>query len=350
MNKKSYFRKNIDAMSGYTPGIQFLDKNIIKVNTNENPYPPSPNVYKVFQSFNVETLKLYPNSQCCELCRIIGQLHDISENCVIAGNGSDDILTIALRSFVGEDESISCVNPTYSLYSVLANIQNANCKSIELNDDFSLPDDLIAQIANSKLFILPRPNAPTGTSFDIKKIRDLCDKFNGIVLIDEAYADFANDNCMGLVKEYDNIIISRTLSKSYSLAGARFGYAVANKNIINGMMKVKDSYNVNSITQLIAKEALLDQEYFNENIIKIKLTKEFVKKELKLLEFDCLHSETNFLFISPKDLNGEKLYEFLLKNNILTRFFKNKRTKKYIRMSIGSIEDMQYVIQVLKKY
>ncbi len=350
MSEKSYFRKNIDKMSGYVPGKQIAGKNIIKINTNENPYPPSPNVAKALKLFDIEQLRQYPNPRCCELCNIIGDLHNISENCVIAGNGSDDILTMALRSFVGEGEIASCVTPTYSLYSILADIQGATCAEIELNSDFSLPDNILAQIANSKLFLLPRPNAPTGTSFEMNKIKNICEKFKGIVLIDEAYADFANDNCMSLVKEFDNVIVTRTLSKSYSLAGSRFGYAVANENLINGMLKVKDSYNVNTLTQIIAKEALLDQNYFKNNVLKIKETKAYFLSELDKLNFSFLPSLTNFVFVKPPDENGEKMFNFLLENNILTRFFSGNRTNKFVRVSIGTMNDMKNTINILKKY
>ena len=261
----TYFRKNIEDMQGYTPGEQPKEKSLIKLNTNENPYPPSPNVLECLKSIDYDKLRLYPDPLSDELRDAITKQYNLKKDNILLGNGSDDILTIAVRSFVGGKKEIGCLEPTYSLYPVLAKIQNAKIVEIPLTeeDNFSFPDELLNKnsrlfksITNAKLFFIARPNAPTGTAFKIEKIEKFCSIFTGIVFIDEAYADFAKDDCLSLVKKYPNIIIGRTLSKSYSLAGIRLGWAIAHKTIIEGMTKVKDSYNVNYITQKLRRSRI----------------------------------------------------------------------------------------------
>ncbi len=345
----TYFRENIGKMQGYVPGEQPNEKNIIKLNTNENPYSPAPEVLTILRNFDVSDLKKYPDPIGNELRDSIAELYKLQQSNVILGNGSDDILTIVMRAFAGENETISCVTPSYSLYSVLANIQNVKCNIIDLNDDFSLPKNILELLSDSKIFFLPRPNAPTGTTFSKSKIISICKEFNGIVLIDEAYADFANDDCINLIEQFDNIIISRTLSKSYSLAGIRLGFALANSNLISGMMKVKDSYNINSLTQSIALASIKNQTYLKENINKICENRTFLSNELNNLGFNVLSSETNFIFASPPGRNGKKYFEFLRENNIIVRYFPENKTADFVRISIGTKEEMAALISVTKQ-
>lgn len=346
--EKSPFRENIDAMEGYTPGEQ--PQRVggwIKLNTNENPYPPSPAVRKVLRDTDPATLRLYPDPLCCELRKTVADLYGFEEDNVIIGNGSDDILTIAVRCFVPENGLIASPEPSYSLYPILANIQGAGCLEIPLNDDFTLPANFAAS-REASLILIPRPNAPTGTAFDIEKMKDLCCEFRGIVLIDEAYADFADSNCIDFVNEFPNVIISRTLSKSYSLAGIRLGFAIASKEIIAGMMKVKDSYNVNTLTQKIALAALRDQEYFEKNVAKICEVRKYLSDNLKELGFNVIDSQTNFVFASPPDENGEKLYLELKEKGILVRWFAGPTTGKFVRITVGTQEEIEKLIEALQ--
>jgi len=269
MKIKSYFRPSVDAMAGYTPGKQIRGRKIIKLNTNENPYPASPKVQEVLQNIDMNDLRLYPQPMGDDVRDTIADLFGFERDNVILGNGSDDILTIAIRSFADDGDSIAVVDPTYSLYKVLAAIQGANTIKIPLEDGFALPQNLAQKAAGAKLMLIPRPNAPTGNIFPMAEMRQLCEDFDGIVLIDEAYADFADDNCVELAKEYSNVVVSRTLSKSYALAGVRFGFAMAHKEIIAGMLKVKDSYNVNFLTQKLADAALKDQDYLRNITAKV---------------------------------------------------------------------------------
>jgi histidinol-phosphate aminotransferase len=344
----SYFRQEIDAMAGYAPGEQPKDKNIIKLNTNENPYPPSPAVRELLASFDYSKLRLYPDPVCSELRETVAALYGFEKENVIAGNGSDDILTIAVRSFCDKEKALLCVDPTYSLYSALAQIQGAECIAVPLNEDFSLPDKLPSIKAG--LLTLPAPNAPTGNRFEIEKIKKICNEFQGIVLIDEAYADFSENNCLGLVRKYPNVIVSRTLSKSYSLAGVRLGFAIAGKDLVNGMMKVKDSYNVNALTQAVACAALKDQEYFRKTVNKIKSSRKRLSEELAKLSFSSLPSEANFIFTSPPDENAGNYFEFLKANKIFVRYFPGERTGRYVRITVGTDQEIDSLLELTHLY
>jgi len=351
-----YFRKNIEEMQGYTPGEQPKVESLIKLNTNENPYPPSPKVAECLKSIDYEKLRLYPDPVANELRTVIANLYGYQKENIIIGNGSDDILTIAIRSFVGENEKIACFEPTYSLYPVLAKIQNAETVKVGLdeNNDFEFPSQLLddkselfSSIKDAKLFFVTRPNAPSGTVFDIGSIKKFCSIFKGIVFIDEAYADFAEETCIDLAKKYSNVIIGRTLSKSYSLAGIRLGWGIANKTIINGMMKVKDSYNINYVSSKLAVAALQDKDYFINTISKIKATREYLSEKLPSLGFKVIPSQSNFLFVSPPNGNGKDLFDYLRANNIIVRYFPGKVTGKYIRITIGTKEQIDNLINCI---
>lgn len=353
----TYTRKIIREMDGYTPGEQPKQKALIKLNTNENPYPPSPNAARLFSGFASERLRLYPDPLADDLRQTIAETYGFALENVIAGNGSDDILNIIIRTFVSEGERIVCFDPSYSLYGVLAKIQNANTHIIDLTNDFSIPEDFLSfEIDNLsrhddlKIFFIANPNSPTGNAFPISQIETICSKFNGIVVVDEAYADFADDNALRLLKKFDNLIISRTLSKSYSMAGVRLGWAIASTSVIKEMIKVKDSYNVNLISQLLAIGALKDQPYFKDTISKIKTTREKLVKRLKLLGFTVISSQSNFVMASPPDKRGNDLFQFLRSKNIIVRYFPALKTKNFIRITVGKDEDMQKLIDCCREY
>lgn len=347
---KSYFREEIEAMAGYTPGEQPKVSRLIKLNTNENPYPPSPKAMEVLKEFDSSRLHRYPNANADEFCEAVAERFGISRNMVIAGNGSDDILTITFRAFTSEKLSMACLEPTYSLYKELIRMQNAKMQTIKLNtEDFSLPENFLEQAKGANLLIITRPNAPTGNSFPLEKIREICEKFDGVVLIDEAYADFTSDNCMELAATMPNVIVSRTMSKSYSLAGLRFAYAVGHPELIKGLYKLKDSYNVDMVAQKVALAALMDIEYLEKNVRAIKATRDKVAAALKAMNFKVIDSESNFLFVSPPDENGENYFSALRKENIICRYFPGEVTGKYLRISIGTPEEMDEVLQITEK-
>ncbi|MFZ2658614.1 MAG: histidinol-phosphate transaminase [Victivallales bacterium] len=347
--QRSYFRQNIDAIDGYTPGEQPRDMKYVKLNTNENPYPPSPAVAKALKSFCSDRLRLYPDPLSCELRKTIADIFGLKSENVIVGNGSDDILTIATRAFAGENDAIASFEPSYSLYPVLAELQGCSCIKIHLkfDGDFSIPANSAEKAEAAKLFYIARPNAPTGTLFPIDEIRKICRKFKGVVFVDEAYADFADDNCVGLLREFPNLIVGRTLSKSYALAGLRLGYALASEKIIGGMMKVKDSYNVGMLVQAIAVAALKDRKYFNETKKKICRTRAFLVESLTGKGFKVCGSQSNFVFASPADKDGEGLYRHLKKNGVLVRYFKGPVTGRYVRITVGTDSEIKTLLKFI---
>lgn len=344
MLKQSYFRPEIDAMTGYTPGEQPKIANIIKLNTNENPYPPAPAVNEIIKKFVPEKLRLYPDPTCTTLRRAAAELCKLETNNIIAANGSDDILTIIFRCFTDVTRPVACLEPTYSLYPVLAKIQGTECLNIDLTADFQLPNNLLEQARTANLLIITRPNAPTGNSFPLTNIEQICAKFKGVVLIDEAYADFASDSCVELVNRFDNVIVSRTLSKSYSLAGARVGLAMANEKLITGMMKVKDSYNVNALSQAIATAALQDQSYLKSITNKIIVTRERLSASLKQLGFTVIPSAANFVFAAPPDNNGKQYFDQLREQAIIVRYFPGKITGRFVRITVGTNEQIDRLL------
>ncbi len=347
---KSYFRIEIDRMEGYVPGEQPRIDNLCKLNTNENAFPPSPRVKRAIEEFDWERLRRYPDPMADALRDRIAQEFGVERANVIAGNGSDDILTMLFRCFTSPELSLACLYPTYSLYPELAKMQGATVIEIPLAPEtFALPDDLLERAKGANLLIITRPNAPTGNSFPMETMREVCRKFDGVVFFDEAYADFADDNCMGLVKEFDNVIVSRTFSKSYSLAGLRLGFAVGNAALIAGMLKVKDSYNLDRMTQALGFAAFDDREYLAKCCEKVKAIRREFSKELEALGFRVVPSQTNFVFTSPPDRDGERCFKELRNRAIIVRYFKSPPTREYVRITIGTPEEMERVLAAFRE-
>lgn len=343
-------RPEVAAMSGYAPGEQPADiESWIKLNTNENPYPPSPRCHEAAQSFAFDRLRRYPNATADELRDAIADLFMVTREQVIAGNGSDDILNLTMRLFVGSGESMAMVTPSYSLYASLAEIQGAACRKIQLNPDFSLPDNFAEEVKMCRLLMIPNPNAPTGLPFPIASLKQICDTFSGAVLIDEAYADFADDSAIQLLKSCPNVIISRTMSKSYALAGLRVGFAIASPEIISELMKVKDSYNLGHLPQVIAAAAIKDQDYLRKTVAAIRTERTNLSAVLKDLNFEVVPSATNFIFAAPPDRDGKRCYETLKSHKILVRWFAGPVTGQYVRITIGTPAEMETLIRHLKE-
>lgn len=346
---KSYFRPEIDAMAGYVPGEQPKMANLVKLNTNENPFPPSPEVEKVLRSFDAGRMRRYPDPRADLLRSAIAERNKVKKENVIIGNGSDDILTMIFRSFTSPELSMAMLYPSYSLYAELAAMQSAKVIRVPLTEKtFALPENLLSLVRDANLLMLTRPNAPTGNSFDFRTIEDICTKFDGIVVIDEAYADFAEDNCMELAKKYPNVIVMRTFSKSCALAGLRLGYAVSSENIIEGLMKLKDSYNVDMLSQEIALAAYNDTAYFDARVKEVKAMRATLKKELEKLGFHCVDSQSNFLFAMPPDEDGERCFKGLRDEAVIVRYFPGDATGKYVRITIGNPEENARLLDVLR--
>ena len=344
---KNYARKNIQAIAGYTPGEQLTGRRIIKLNTNENPYPPSPKVGEALRAFPWETLRLYPEPTALPLREAASALFGIPKEYIICGNGSDDLLTIALRTFVNDGDAFAFPEPSYSLYPVLADLQSAVRRPFALTEEFGLPADIIQQAGDAKLLILARPNAPTGNSYPMDAIRALCRDFDGVVWIDEAYADFADDNCLALVQEFPNVVVSRTFSKSYSLAGLRMGIAFAAPALVNEMNKLKDSYNTDRLAQALAVAALQDQAYLKANVAKIRATRADVTAKLSAHGCTVLPSQANFLLFRPALRPAREIFQALRERGILVRYFSLPRVDQYIRLTIGTDAEMAEFLQAL---
>lgn len=345
-------RENIRTMSGYVPGEQPKWSKIVKLNTNENPYPPSPRVGEILKSFDFEHLRRYPDPVGQALREEIAAYHGISPDQVLCANGSDDVLTIVSRCFIDEKHPAAFPVPTYSLYRTLAELQCAQTITVPLekDHDFALPSDFAERIRGASLLFLARPNAPTGNTYPMEMMERLCSSFSGMILFDEAYADFSCDNCAELVKKYRNVLVSRTFSKSRSLAGVRFGYVTGDPEIITELMKAKDSYNVNMMTQAVALASFRDRAYLAETTARVCATR--VKYQEKFLQvgFRVIPSQTNFLFASPPDGDGKSYFEFLRTKQILVRYFPGETTGAFVRISIGTEEDMSFLFDCTLEY
>ena len=347
--QRSYFRPEIDALEGYAPGEQPKFSNLVKLNTNENPWPPSPAVKKIWENFDWERLNRYPDPCADKLRDAFAAVNNVKRENIIVGNGSDDLLTMIFRAFTSPELSVAIPEPTYSLYPVLAAMQGAKVIKIDLDEakDFDLPGDFLEKAAGANLLIFPRPNAPTGNAFDKEAVRRLCREFDGIVVIDEAYGDFSSDNCMEFATLFPNVLVMRTMSKSYGLAGLRLGYAVGSKELIDGLMKLKDSYNVDMISQAVAEAAFNDREYFNVRCGEIKKQRALLSEQLEELNFRIIPSEANFLFVSPPDGDGERCFKLLREAAVVVRYFPKAAGGKYVRITIGTPGECARLMEVL---
>ena len=333
----SFVRANVRDMSGYTPGEQpGADEHVVKLNTNENPFPPSDRVLQAIQNISKETLRRYPNPTADAFRAVAAKLHGVSPDMILAGNGSDDILTIATRTFVGAGGKLAAPDPTYSLYPVLAQLQEAQFIPVPWAEDWSLPTEALLATKADAIY-LANPNAPSGTFVSPTKVAELARQFPGLLLIDEAYADFAEDNCLSLVRNHPNVVISRTLSKAYCLAGLRFGYAVAQPQVIHEMMKAKDSYNCDAIAIVAAAAAALsDQAYYKEKWDLLKLERQRLTVELRDMGWSVLPSQANFVLATAPDGRGHDAYVGLKQQGILVRYFDKPGLTDKIRITIGS--------------
>jgi histidinol-phosphate aminotransferase len=344
-----FVRPTVRAMAGYTPGEQPAPgERVVKLNTNENPYPPSPRVMQAIRELEAEMLRRYPNPTADAFRDAAARLWKLpSRNMILAGNGSDDILTIATRTFIPPGGVLAYPTPTYSLYPVLARLEDAKVAAVPWDKDYDLPIDALVETKAHAIY-LANPNAPTGTFVSPMKVAALAKAFSGVVLVDEAYADFAGDNCVALVKQHENVIVSRTLSKAYSLAGLRFGYAIAQEEVIAEMLKVKDSYNTDALSIAAATAAIEDQEYAQGTWEKVKTERERVSSELRQLGWEVLPSEANFVLAAPPDGRGKDAYLSLKRQGILVRYFDQPGLNDKIRITIGTSQENNALLSGVK--
>jgi len=344
---KNYFREAVDRLAGYVPGFQPKVRDFVKLNTNENPYPPSPAVLEAIRA-QFDRLRLYPDPTADVAREQVATLHDVAVDNVIIGNGSDELLTLAIRAFVEAGETVSFPEPTYSLYEVLVRIQGAVNRPVPFADDWSLPEALFGN--DSPLTFLANPNAPTGTLLPTDAVRKLADSLDGMLLVDEAYADFAETNCMTLATECGNVIVTRSLSKSYSLAGLRVGFAVASAEIIAGLMKIRDSYNVDRLAAAGAAAAIADEAHLEANTGRIRKTRARLTEELAKLGFETLPSQANFVLTRPPGgLPAKDYFDALWERLILVRWFDRDRVRDFVRISIGTDEETDKLLDATRE-
>ena len=344
----SYFRPAIDAMTGYVPGEQPQAGKFIKLNTNENPYPASPAVKRAVQAVLERGLERYPDPLATGFRQRAAELFDVGPDWILCGNGSDEILTIVTRAFVGEGELLRLPYPSYILYKSLAQIQGARSEEVHFDRNWSLGDAFTSNAEGLKLAFLPNPNSPSGTMVQPQRVLDLAQRLPCPLLVDEAYVDFADNNCLALVKQCDKILVSRSLSKSYALAGLRFGFLVAQPHIISGLVKIKDSYNCDSLSIAAATAAIDNQAWLTDNRAKVLATRERLTSGMRDLGFEPVGSQANFVWCPHPGMPVKPLYERLKANRVLVRYMNYDGWGDGLRISVGSDDQIDACLGLLR--
>ncbi|HEY3305337.1 MAG TPA: histidinol-phosphate transaminase [Candidatus Binatia bacterium] len=340
------FRSNIAAVQGYVPGEQPREGDFIKLNTNENPYPPSPRVLSALRKAADRSLRLYPLLSSDGLRSVAASTYGVSPQNIIVGNGSDELLSILMRCFVGAHDRVFYPEPTYSLYDTLIAIQEGVKVAIPYPADFSMPEELFSQTA--ALTFVCNPNSPSGTLLPLEAIERLARTITGVLAVDEAYIDFADGgkvSAISLLQSNPNIVVLRSFSKSFSLAGMRIGLAFAAEEIIAGMNKVKDSYNVNRLSQIAAAEALGDLPWMRRNVRRIQKSRKKLTAGLKKMGFRVYPSQANFVMARREGENQKELYEELKRRRILVRYFDQPGLHDCLRITVGAPSEVKTLLE-----
>ena len=355
-------RPLVRKLHPYVPGEQPKIKGLIKLNTNENPYPPAPAVLRAIKAAIDTRLRLYPNPMAELLREKLAKLHGCKVENVFVGNGSDEVLALAVRAFVEPDGAlvkprralVQYFTPSYSLYPVLAATHGARINAVPLNRDFSLPT--IPELRSGKkwnfnaaLTLITTPNAPSGRGYSTDDLERLCLAQRGVVLLDEAYVDFADGHAMPLALKYPHVLVARTFSKAYSLCFQRVGYCIGHGDLIEALDKIRDSYNVNGLGQIGAAATLENLPYYRKNFARIIATREWLTEELTGLGFDVLPSQTNFILAKPPAAPAEQWLDLLREQKILVRWFKYPEVRDYLRITIGTDAEGTSLVRAAKK-
>ncbi|PLX97127.1 MAG: histidinol-phosphate transaminase [Desulfuromonas sp.] len=343
-------RPKIAAMAGYVPGFQPPDgESWIKLNTNENPYPPSPKVREAIlaELGDGAVLRKYPDPSSQTARKTAAALYGVDPAWVIMANGSDELLNNLIRAFAGEGEEVAYVHPSYSYYATLAEIQGANIRTFGLTPDHKLAD--FPTVYEGKIFFLTTPNAPLGFAFSLEKIADLADRCRGMLVVDEAYVDFADHSALPLLQKHENLIITRTLSKSYSLAGMRLGLALARPEVVAALDKIRDHYHLDRLALAAASAALEDQACLQQTVTTIRATRERFSAALRQIGYTVIPSQGNFVFASPPDGDGKRVYDALFSRKILVRYFSDPALKHGLRITIGTDTEMDAAFEALRQ-
>jgi histidinol-phosphate aminotransferase len=343
---RGYMRLAVEALEPYEPGLQPEGGGWLKLNTNENPYPPSPRVLEAVRRAADERLALYPNPTAEPVRIAAAKAFGVEPEMVIVGNGGDEVLAMVARAVLDAGDRVVVGDPTYTLVEVLAAIQGARLTRVPLRRDFSLPARFFGRRA--RLVYLPSPNAPTGVLHPVEAVDRLCETADGVVVLDEAYVDFAHENALALVHKYANLIVVRTLSKAYSLAGVRVGFGIAQPALIAGLMKVKDSYNSNVLSQAAAVAALDDRAYSAECVRRVVEQRGLLAEALRQLAFTVVPSEANFVFVRPPKKPAKAFYDELVSRRVLVRHFARPHVDEYLRITVGSAEQNHELLKTIK--
>jgi histidinol-phosphate aminotransferase len=342
------FRKNIAALAGYVPGEQPQDGGYIKLNTNENPYPPSPRVVAALKKASDRSLRLYPEPMSREIRELAATVYGLAPENVLVGNGSDEVLSIIVRAFVGPGDGVLYPEPTYTLYDTLVAVQEGSKQALRYTEDFSLPEEFFTQSA--ALTFLCNPNSPSSTLLPRETIERFARSSSGVVVVDEAYIDFSDvkdASAIPLLKHYSNLVILRTFSKSFSLAGMRVGLAFASQELIAGMMKIKDSYNINRLSQTAAAAALRDLPWMQRNVRRIQRSRTKLVAGLKKLGFHVYPPHANFVLARRNGQNLKGLYEELKRRKILVRYFDQPGLQDCMRITVGAPDEVGALLNQL---
>jgi histidinol-phosphate aminotransferase len=352
---------HVARLHAYTPGLQPGEPGWVKLNTNECPYPPSPRVAEALRrelDDDGASLRLYPNPKSSALRATVARLHGLSPDQVCIGNGSDDLLNLIVRLFCSADTPLGQTVPSYSLYPVLVEIQDGSLGSIDFDRSMTLPVERIAA-SRAKAFLLTSPNAPTGVGFTNAELGRILASFPGLLVVDEAYAPFAAENATALLASHPRLVVVRTLSKAYALAGLRVGYALGHPDLIDLLDRVRDSYNVNRLSQVAALAALEDPAYYAGVIARVVATRDRFQHSLRQDRgWFTYPSSSNFIFTEPRDAKGSTgpavarcLYEFLLSRKVLVRYFPSHAlTASFLRISVGTDPEMDVLNQTLSAW
>jgi histidinol-phosphate aminotransferase len=341
----TYFLDNVERTAGYEPGFQPQGSDVVKLNTNENPYPPSPKVLEAIREIPAERLRKYPQPLGDSFRTAAGEALGVPSDWILCTNGGDELLSICIRAFCDLHHPVAYPNPTYSLYPVLARLQN--CPALELSFDDPNVLDHLAE-TGAALTIVCNPNAPTGRLIGAEQLGELSRRLKGVLLIDEAYVDFAAGSCLPLVKECGNVILLRSMSKGYSLAGIRFGFGIAQPQMIEGLLKVKDSYNVDAMSIEAATAAIRDQAYHRVCVAKVKTERTRLTAELRKLGLEVADSESNFVLARSPKVPAKDIYRALADRNIFVRYFALPGLDDKLRISIGTPEQDNRLLESLR--
>lgn len=345
----SFFRKNIARLEGYTPGEQPKGVEIIKLNTNENPYPPSPRVLAALRKAADRSLRLYPEPLGDTLRSLAASIYRVDPANILAGNGSDELLTIIARCVVGQGDQVVYPVPTYTLYDTLVAIQEGERIGLPYGADFSLPEGIFSQ--KGDLTFLCNPNSPSGTLTPLDQVERLAQSVPGVLVVDEAYMDFADGDratALPLLSRYPNLIVLRSFSKSFSLAGMRIGLAFAEEEIIRGMMKVKDSYNLSRLSLVAAAAALEDFSWMRRNVKRVQNTRRRLTRALEKMDFVVYPSQANFVLARRASTPMKGLYEKLKRRGILVRFFDMPGLSDALRITVGTPKEISVLLREIK--